>query len=198
MQFFRLLHRQTKSEGDVSTLVFHPGSVGVTSPDVDPTRELYASPIDSIQTRMDLDPMDKLNARIIELEAQLVRLRDQRSTLEQDLVDYRADLLNTRAGLYSEMLRSARHQQRTMDDFRTIQKLEARHKRFCTLLVDIGIPPSTVDLIYQVIQSGNGSPDNILVGAIKDASNDDTTLLARLQPIITVERTPEHTSPLST
>ncbi|KAG8213591.1 hypothetical protein J3R82DRAFT_10260 [Butyriboletus roseoflavus] len=193
MQFFRLLHRQTKSEGDVSTLVFHPGSAGVTAPIFDPIRELYAAPpTDPVQTRMDPNPTDKLNARIAELEAQLVHLQDQRSTLEEDLVDYRADLLNTRAGLYSEMLRSARHQQRAMDDFRTIQKLEARHQRFCTVLVDIGIPRSTVDLICQVIQSGNGSPDDILVDAIKDASNDDTALLARLKPIITDERTPEH------
>ena len=138
-----------------------------------------------------MDLVDKLNAWMIELDAQPVHFQSQHSALDQGLVDLRAEL-------YSEMLRSARRQQRTMDDFRTIQKFEARHQRFCTLLVDIGISPSTVDLICQVIQSGNGSPENILVDDIKDASNDDTTLLARLQPIITVERTPEHTSPLST
>lgn len=203
MQFFRLLHRRSKSEGDVSTLLFQPGSTVLTAPvfvplqgsfpSFDPTRELYAPPTDSVQTPMDpTDPMNELNARTIELEAQVVYLRDERSTLEQDLVDYRADLLNTRTELYSEMLRSARHQQRAMDDFRTIQKLEARHQRFCTMLVDIGIPRPTVDVICQVIQSGNGSPDDILVDAIKDASNDDTTLLARLKPIVTNERTPEH------
>ncbi|KAF8549987.1 hypothetical protein OG21DRAFT_1375158, partial [Imleria badia] len=90
------------------------------------------------------------------------------------------------------MLRSARHQQRAMDDFRAIQKLEVRHQRFCSLLVDIGIPHPTVDAICQLIQSGNGSPDDILVDAIKHASSDDTTLLARLRPIITDQRTPEH------
>ena len=202
MQFFRLLHRQTKSEGDVSTLLFPQGSAGITAPvfvplqgslpSFDPTRELYDPPTDSVQTSVDPDPMDRLSARIIELEAQVVHLQDERSTLEQDLVDYRADLLHARSELYSEMLRGARHQQRAMDDLRTIQKLEARHQRFFTLLIDIGIPRSTVDLICQVIQSGNGSPDDILVDAIKHASNDDNTLLARLKPIVTDERTPEH------
>ena len=202
MQFFRLLHRQTKSEGDVSTLLFPQGSAGVTAPvfvplqgslpSFDPTRELYGSPTDPVQSPTDPDPTDELNARIIGLEAQLVHLQDERSTLEQDLVDYRVDLLHARTELYSEMLCGARHQQRAMDDFRTIQKLEARHQRFCTLLVDIGIPRSTVDRICQVIQSGNGAPDDILVDAIKNASNDDSTLLARLKPIVTDERTPEH------
>ena len=132
--------------------------------------------------------MDMLNARIIELEAQVVHLQDEHSTLEQDLVDYRADLLHARSELYSEMLRGARHQQRAMD-LRTIQKLEVRHQRFFT---DIGVPRSTVDMICQVVQSGNGSPDDILVDAIKHASNDDNTLLARLRPIVTDEPTPEH------
>ena len=51
----------------------------------------------------------KLNASIIELEAQLahvnVHLRDERSAPEQDLIDYRAGLLHPRTELYSEMLR---------------------------------------------------------------------------------------------
>lgn len=202
MQFFRLLHRQTKSEGDVSTLLFPQGSAGVTAPvfvpfqgslpSFDPTRDLYASPTNSVQSPVDLHPMDKLDTRVVELEAQLVHLQDERSSLEQDLVDYRADLLHSRTELYSEMLRSARHQQHAMDDFRTIQKLEARHQRFCTLLVDIGIPRPTVDTICELIQSGDGSPDDILVDAIKHASNNGTTLLARLKPIITDQRTPEH------
>lgn len=196
MQFFRLLHRQTKSEGDVSTLagvtapVFVP--LEVSLPSFDPTRELYASPTDPLKDPTGPNPIDELNARIMQMESQLAYLKDEHSTLEQDLVDYRTDLLHTRTELYSEMLCSARHQQQTMDDFRTIQKLEARHQRFCTLLVDIGIPRSTVDVICQVIQSGNGSPDDILVDAIKDASNDNHTLLSRLKPIVTDERTPEH------
>ncbi|KIJ19150.1 hypothetical protein PAXINDRAFT_109696, partial [Paxillus involutus ATCC 200175] len=90
------------------------------------------------------------------------------------------------------MLKSARHQQRTMDDFRTIQKLEAKHQRFCGLLVDVGIPRTTVDVICQVLEAGNGSADDILVDAIRDASNDDNTLLARLKPIVINDRTPEH------
>ena len=97
----------------------------------------------------------KLNASIIELEAQLahvnVHLRDERSAPEQDLIDYRAGLLHPRTELYSEMLRGVRHQQRAMVDFRITQKLEARHQRFYALLADIGIPRSTVDLISQVI-----------------------------------------------
>jgi hypothetical protein len=88
------------------------------------------------------------------------------------------------------MLRGVCHQQ-GMDDFRITQKLEARHQRFYALLADIGIPRSTVDLICQVIQSGHGSPDDILVDAIKHASNDDSTLLAMLKPIVTDKRTPQ-------
>ncbi|KAF8420956.1 hypothetical protein L210DRAFT_960294 [Boletus edulis BED1] len=202
MQIFRFLHRRTKSEGDVSTLQFQQCVTGliapvfvplqVSLPSFDPTRELYDVPTNPVQGPMAPSSMDKLDARIIELEAQVAHLQTERSTLEQDLVDYRADLLHTRTELYSEMLRSARHQQQAMDDFRTIQKLEARHQRFCTLLVDIGVHRSTVDEICEVLQSGNGSPDNILVDAIKHATNDDNTLLARLKPIVTAERTPEH------
>ncbi|KAG9316265.1 hypothetical protein JVU11DRAFT_2293 [Chiua virens] len=179
MQFFRLLHRQTKSESDVSTLLFQPGSSApvfvpfhASLPSFDPTRELYTSPI------------DELNVRIIELESQLVHLLDERSAFEHDLADYRKDLLHVRTELYTQMLASARQQQRGMDDFRTIQELETRHQRFCTLLVDIGIPRTTCQR--------SGSPDDILVNAIRDAANDNTTLLARLKPIITDERTPEH------
>ena len=202
MQFFRLLHRRTKSESDVSTLLFQQGSTGITAPifvplqqslpSFDPTRELYSPPTNPVQSPIDQDPMEKLNARIIALEAQISYLQDERSTLEQDLVDYRADLLHTRTELYSEMLRSARHQQHSMDDFRTIQKLEARHQRFCNLLANVGIPPATVDVICEDIQSGNASPDDTLVDGIKHALNDDSSLLARLKPIITDERTPEH------
>lgn len=202
MHFFRLLHRRTKSESDVSTLISQPGSTGVTAPvfvpfqvslpSFDPARELYALPTNPQESQTDPKLIDKLSARITEMEFQLAHTQAERSTLEQDLVDYRTDLLHTRTELYSEMLSGARQQQQAMDDFRTIQKLEARHQRFCTLLVDIGIPRSTVDVICQVIQSGSGSPDDILVDAIKDASNDSNTLLSRLKPNIKDERTPEH------
>ena len=202
MQFFRLLHRQTRSEGDVSTLLLPQVPVGVTAPvfvpfprslpSFDPTSELYASPTNSVQCPMDQGHVDKLHARIVELEAQLADLQDERSIIEQDLADYRSDLLHTRTELYSEMIRSARQQQRAMDDFRTIQKLEARHQRFCTMLVNIGIPRLTVDAMCQAIQSEDDSPEDILVYAIKQASNENNTLLARLQPIVSEERTPEH------
>lgn len=46
MQFFRLLHRRTKSEGGAFILVLYPGSVRA------PTRELYTWPTDFVQTRM--------------------------------------------------------------------------------------------------------------------------------------------------
>lgn len=201
MQFFRLLHRRTKSESDISTLLPQLGLAAVTAPvfvplqmslpSFDPTRELYALHADPPHTA-NPNIIDKLNARIRQLESQLSEVQAEHATLEQDLADYRTDLLHTRRELYSEMLGSARQQQRAMVDFRTIQKLEERHQRFCTLLVDIGIPRSTVDVICQAIQSGNGSPDDILVDAIKDASNNADTLLAKLQPIVKDERSPEH------
>ncbi|KAF9219623.1 hypothetical protein BS17DRAFT_386905 [Gyrodon lividus] len=224
---FRLLHRRTKSEGDVSALVpkspnldkqakhspsaafaTYQDNIPETGPDkftasismhiemslpsFDPCVELYSLQPTPSAASPTIDAVTTLSDRITDLEAQLIHLREEQASLEQDLVDYRTDLLNTRSELYSEMLKSARHQQRTMDDFRTIQKLEARHQRFYGLLVDIGIPRTTIDVICRVLESGNGSADDILVDAIRDASNDDSTLLARLKPIIVNGRTPEH------
>ncbi|KIK91358.1 hypothetical protein PAXRUDRAFT_635130 [Paxillus rubicundulus Ve08.2h10] len=178
-----------KSE-KVTAPVFVP--IEMSLPSFNPCVELYSlEPVPSA-TLPAIDAGTTLGQRITDLDAQLHSLREDQASLEQDLVDYRTDLLNARSELYSEMLKSARHQQRAMDDFRTIQKLEARYQRFCGLLVDIGIHRNTVDIICQVLETGNGSADDILVDAIRDASNDDNTLLARLKPITINGRTPEH------
>ncbi|KIJ67975.1 hypothetical protein HYDPIDRAFT_83692 [Hydnomerulius pinastri MD-312] len=222
---FRLLHRRTKSEGDVSGLipkspaqeVKHSNSAplalydkitperysgNVTAPvflplemslpSFDPCAELYLLEPARTATSPTINAVTTLSEHFMDLETKLAHLREEKASLEQDLVDYRTDVLNTRSELYSEMLKSARYQQQTIEDFHKIQKIEARYHRFCNLFVDIGIPQTAVDMISRVLESGNGNADDLLVDAIRDASNDENTLLARLKPIVTNDRTPEH------
>ncbi|KAH7888516.1 hypothetical protein F5I97DRAFT_709737 [Phlebopus sp. FC_14] len=223
---FRLLHRRTRSEGDVSCLVPTPSTspekhsssavftvYNGTSPEISPRSvvapvfvplemslpsfapcvQLYSlEPATLPAASPTIEQVATLNARITDLETSLVCLREEKESLERDLEDYRADLLNTRNELYSEMLNSARHQQQSIHDFHMIQKLEARNQRMQGLLVDIGIPRNTVDEICRVLDFGTGSADDIILNAIRDASDDTTSPLAKLKPIIAGDRTPDH------
>ncbi|KAF9231937.1 hypothetical protein BU15DRAFT_81823 [Melanogaster broomeanus] len=159
-------------------------------PSFDPIAELYSMEHSPSAISPLTDAVTSISERITGLETRLDHLRDERTSLELDLADYRTDLLNTRNELYSEMLKNARQQLRTTDDFRAIQKLEARLQRFHDLFVDIGIPRITVDAICRILESDNAGADDILVDAIWDASNDTSTLLARLRPVIVNDRRP--------
>ncbi|KAH7929841.1 hypothetical protein BV22DRAFT_100061 [Leucogyrophana mollusca] len=227
---FRLLHRRTKSESDVSALfpkanhnspapvkrshsaqyVQDSTSTSTSTsdgtaapifvslehslPSFDPT-ELYSPLVAPWMPPAVISPNTEsvavVDARFLKLQADFTQLKESKDLLEKDLDDLRADLSNTRSQLYSEMFRTARHQRQANTDFQLNQKLELRYQQLVGVLVGIGIPRGVVERIRQVLATGTGDPDDILLDAIQSAIQDSNSPLAKLSHVAAGPRTPE-------
>ncbi|KAG1746160.1 hypothetical protein EDB19DRAFT_381577 [Suillus lakei] len=214
---FRLLHRRTRSEGDMSHMVSSPPSSTGSSCSMDfrqiqcvrPTSSslingsaapvfvsLEASlpsfdPAQLYQPRP-THPLDMYaDNRIHQPESDVVRLRQTNVELAADLADVTNDLSRTRNELYTEMTKLARFQHQLARGMDHIQKLESRFQRLAGLLVDIGIPYFTVQRISDALDSDLGTADHILVDAIGDAVHDPDALLSSLKPAVIGHPVPE-------
>jgi len=207
---FRLLHRRTRSEGDVSHMVSSPPPSAGLSCSTEFRQIQYDRPASSSlingsaapvfvsleaslpsfdptqlyqprQTR----PLDTHTGNYIhQSESDAFRLRQTNSELAADLADVTNDLSQTRNELYTEMTKLARFQHQLARGMDHIQKLESRFQRLAGLLVDIGIPYFTVQRISDALDSNLGTADHILVDAIGDAIHDPEALLSSLKPAV--------------
>ncbi|KAG1809342.1 uncharacterized protein BJ212DRAFT_604069 [Suillus subaureus] len=207
---FRLLHRRTKSEGDVSHMVSSPSSSIGSSCSMGFRQMQYVRPTSSslingsaapvfVSLEASLpsfDPAQLYQPRptrpldmhtdgcIHQPESDTFRLRQANSELAADLADVTNDLSRTRNELYTEMTKLARFQHQLARGMDHIQKLESRFQRLAGLLVDIGIPYFTVQRISDALDSDLGTADHLLVNAIGDAVHDPEALLSRLKPAV--------------
>ncbi|KAG2037443.1 hypothetical protein BDR03DRAFT_919967 [Suillus americanus] len=207
---FRLLHRRTRSEGDVSHMVSSPpSSIGSSCStgfrQIQCVRPTSSSPINSSAAPVfvsleaslpSFDPAQLYQPRptrpldmhtgscIHQPESDASCLRQTNSELAADLADVTNDLSRTRNELYTEMTKLARFQHQLARGMDHIQKLESRFQRLAGLLVDIGIPYFTVQRISDALDSDLGTADHILVDAIGDAVHDPEALLSSLKPAV--------------
>ncbi|KAG2355453.1 hypothetical protein BDR07DRAFT_1613664 [Suillus spraguei] len=209
---FRLLHRRTRSEGDVSHMISSPPSSTGSSCSTEFRQAQYVRPTPSglingsaapvfvsleaslpsfdpaqlYQPRptRPLDMHTASNSCTHQPEIDAFRLRQTNSELAADLADVTNDLSRTRNELYTEMTKLARFQHQLARTVDHIQKLELRFQRLAGLLVDIGIPYFTVQRISDALDSDLGAADHILVDAIGDAVHDPETLLSSLKPAV--------------
>ncbi|KAG2153757.1 uncharacterized protein EDB93DRAFT_1134630 [Suillus bovinus] len=206
---FRLLHRRTRSEGDVSHMVSSPPSSTGLSCSMEFRQAQYVKPISSsivsgsaapvfVSLEASLpsfDPAQLYQPRptpldtytrtcIHQPESDVFRLRQTNAELADDLADVTNDLSRTRNELYTEMTKLARFQHQLARGMDHIQKLESRFQRLAGLLVDIGIPYFTVQRISDALDSDLGTADHILVDAIGDAVHDPEALLSSLKPAV--------------
>ncbi|KAG1904245.1 uncharacterized protein F5891DRAFT_36091 [Suillus fuscotomentosus] len=207
---FRLLHRRTRSEGDVSHMISSPPS-STGSPCSMESRQIqqYVRPTSSslvsgsaapvfVSLEASLPsfdpaqlyqprptPLDMSTGNCIhQPESDVFRLRQTNTELAADLADVTNDLSRTRNELYTEMTKLARFQHQLARGMDHIQKLESRFQRLAGLLVDIGIPYFTVQRISDALDSDLGTADHILVNAIGDAVHDSEALLSSLKPAV--------------
>ncbi|KAG1776936.1 hypothetical protein EV702DRAFT_295325 [Suillus placidus] len=208
---FRLLHRRTRSEGDMSHMVSSPPLSTGSSCSMEFRQIQYVRPSTSsslisgpavpvfvsLETSLpSFDPTQLYQPRptrpldmctgscIHQPEGDVFRLRQTNAELAADLADVTNDLSRTRNELYTEMTKLARFQHQLARGMDHIQKLESRFQRLAGLLVDIGIPYFTVQRISDALDSDLGTADHILVDAIGDAVHDPEALLSSLKPAV--------------
>ncbi|KAG1731524.1 uncharacterized protein EDB91DRAFT_722597 [Suillus paluster] len=215
---FRLLHRRTRSEGDVSRMVSPPASSTGSSYSGEFLQMQYArptspNPISGLAAPVfvslgsslpSFDPAQLYQPRPTHLldtytnncihptDCDIFRLRQANADLAADLADVTNDLSQTRNKLYTEMTKLARFQHQLARGMDHIQKLETRFQRLAGLLVDIGIPYFTVQRISDALDSDLGTVDHMLVDAIGDAVHDPEALLSSLKPAVVGQPVPEH------
>ncbi|KAG0693397.1 hypothetical protein DFH29DRAFT_964232 [Suillus ampliporus] len=215
---FRLLHRRTRSEGDVSRMASSPASSTGSSCSAEFPQIQYARPTSSnlisgsaapvfvsleyslpsfdpaqLYQPRPTHPLDTYtNDCIHQSDNDVFRLRQVNADLAADLADVTNDLSRTRNELYTEMTKLARFQHQLARGMDHIQKLETRFQRLAGLLVDIGIPYFTVQRISDALDSDLGTADHMLVDAIGDAVHDPEALLSSLKPAVVGQPVPEH------
>ncbi|KAG2150959.1 hypothetical protein DEU56DRAFT_962568 [Suillus clintonianus] len=214
---FRLLHRRTRSEGDVSRMASSPPSstgscCSMEFRQIQYTRPTFTSLISgsaapvfvSLEASLpSFDPAQLYQPRSthpLDLytdscthpsESDVFRLRQTNAELAADLADVTDDLSRTRNELYTEMTKLARFQHQFARGMDRIQKIESRFQRLAGLLVDIGIPFFTVQRISDALDSDLGNADHLLVDAIGDAVHDPEALLSSLKPVVIGQPVPE-------
>jgi hypothetical protein len=191
---FRLLHRRTKSDGDVIAIL---AACKTTHDSLHPNRQ---SALDSTLQSNSLcgdalsfvppllfDPIDlylpppshatspsaipAASSDILNLEAELATLREANQTLKTDLAEVTKEATDARAALNAEMSTAAYQKRQVMLASQRIQDFTlafARYEAIDRLLASIGLHKAVLEEALAALETGQ-SAEEVIVTAVRRA-----------------------------
>lgn len=196
---FRLLHRRTKSDGDVATVVARE-SICQTSHDSLNTglqnllhstienSSLYIDAANFVPAQPFFDPVDlyvsspatssrlvepAVHYNVLDLEAELATLRGVNQTLKADLVEVIKEASDARTALYTEMSTNASQKRQISIASHRIQDFTvafARYEAIDGLLARIGLHKAVLDEALAAQEAG-GDAEEVIVNAMTQSKN---------------------------